>query len=131
MKELAGKEFIVDPVPIDMEGDYEDRAFHIYLLGHDICADHRIFFKEKNVDDSYNLEWTGKIALAYIGGYELKYKFEAFIDNVKFAGIYIQDNLPLEQSLERLASYIENFKDYQIEEIVLPNGYKKYKLAFL
>ena len=131
LQKLAGKVFLADTPPIDMEGDYENRAFHIYLLGHDACADHHINFKEKNNDGSYNLEWAGKIALAYIGDHDLKYEFEAFIENAKFDEIEIQSNIPLEQSLEKLSTYIENFENFNIEEIVLSNGHRKYKLRFL
>jgi len=131
LQNLEGKIFYVDAPPIDMESDYEERAFHIYLLGHDACADHKISFKKKTSDRTYNIEWHGKIALAYMGSYDLDHEFGLYIENVKFDGIYLNDDVPLEQSIEKLASCIQNFKDFHIREIIKGNGAKSYKLTFI
>lgn len=63
--------FHVDPLPRADDFDIEeDRPFAIYLLGHDDCADHKISFK-KNDNGNYDIDWSGKIALAYIGDMNL------------------------------------------------------------
>jgi len=117
-----------DTLPIDMEDDYEDRAFHIYLLGHDACADHRITFVKKNDDNTYDIEWTGKIALAYIGNYDLDYEFSAYIESVKFDGVYLSDDEPLEFSLQKLSGWIEDYNNFEVE--ALPDKEEwKYKLS--
>lgn len=124
IQNLQGHTLLADTPPIDMEEDYEDRAFHIYLLGHDACADHRITFKQRNPDGTYNIEWTGKIALAYVGETDLDYSFSAYIESVKFDGIYFSDELPLEASLDMLSKYIEDYNDFRLETL----SEKEYKL---
>jgi hypothetical protein len=56
------------------------------LLGHDRCADHIISFT-KNSDESFEIDWKGRIALAYAGEEDYAYSFEAHISNVKFEGL--------------------------------------------
>jgi hypothetical protein len=59
-------------------------AFHIYLLGHDSAAKHKIKFERIGDTDLFNIAWSGKIALAYVGDYEYKHDFSTFISGVKF-----------------------------------------------
>lgn len=127
-RSLEGKTIYADTLPIDMSQDYEDRAFHIYLLGHDACADHRIAFVKRNTDGSYNINWKGKIALAYIGEVEFDYEFSAEIENVKFDGIYFSDDISQEEALERLSLYIEDYNDFRLESLPEKNEWK-YKLS--
>lgn len=79
--------FHVDPLPRDLADDYETRAFHIYLLGHDAVADHHILFARVAGTDLFNITWEGRIALAYAGDYEPKYRFRAEIADVPFPRI--------------------------------------------
>jgi hypothetical protein len=73
----------VDPLPLDLDSEYDDRAFHIYLLGHDAVADHRITFERVSNKNLFNIHWRGKIALAYVGDYEPKHSFHAEILGVE------------------------------------------------
>ncbi len=80
LETLDGVEVAVDsPAPEDME----DNAFHVYLLGHDATAHHRIKFSRIPGTDRFNICWTGKLALAYVGDYEYKHVFEAKVFDVK------------------------------------------------
>jgi hypothetical protein len=84
MQRMDGARFHIDPLPCDLSGDYETLAFHVYLLGHDAVADHYIQFARIPHTDLFKVVWEGKIALAYAGDYEAKYRFVAEIDNVPF-----------------------------------------------
>jgi hypothetical protein len=76
LNKLDGMEFIVDPLPVKSP-DEEQRAFHIYLLGHDEVADHRIKFTRDDKSGLFDIHWTGKIALTYSGDREFRHRFEA------------------------------------------------------
>ena len=73
--------FKVDSPPPDLKSmsEEDDLAFYIYLLGHDAVADHRIEFTKQKNSDLFDLQWSGKIALAYAGDFEFKYAFEAHL----------------------------------------------------
>lgn len=69
--------------------DWEDRAFHVYLLGHDTVADHVIRFRPERVPGSWSLEWNGRIALSYAGDDELRYSFRVAASGLRFGGFAI------------------------------------------
>lgn len=81
---VDGLQLNVDPLPRDLGDGYETRAFHIYLLGHDAVADHRIKFSRVGNTGLFDIAWEGSIALAYAGDYELRYRFIANIKRVPF-----------------------------------------------
>ncbi len=76
---LDGMKVSVDASPEDAE----ENAFHVYLLGHDATAYHRITFSRLPGTDRFNIHWTGRLALAYVGDYEYKHAFEAKVFNVQ------------------------------------------------
>lgn len=79
LESLHGIEVSIDsPAPEDTE----DNAFHVYLLGHDAAAHHRIKFSRVPGTDKFNIHWVGKLAQAYVGDYEYKHAFEAKIFDV-------------------------------------------------
>jgi hypothetical protein len=88
---LDGRAFAVDPVEAEIE-DADDRPFHIYLLGHDSVANHRVEFRRvagsdidgSNIDssDAFDILWSGDIALSYVGDSRLEHRFEARIARV-------------------------------------------------
>lgn len=99
-----------DTLPRPENFDYDDAPFSIYLLGHDDCANHKIHLK-KNAQNTFDIEWTGKIALAYVGDYDFKYDFKASIYNVTFEGIYYnKDHFSEEEAQALLAKYAVNFE---------------------
>lgn len=77
LNRLSGREFHVDPLPL--QADDDSKAFHIYMLGHDDVADHRIKFFRDEKTGLFDIHWQGKIALSYLGDYEFRYGFEAQI----------------------------------------------------
>jgi hypothetical protein len=76
-------EAVVDSLPGAADKEWDGRAFHIYLLGHDAVAGHRIKFQRSGDADRFDIAWTGKIALAYIGDYDFRHDFKAQIFDVQ------------------------------------------------
>ncbi|HYF37496.1 MAG TPA: hypothetical protein VD994_19500 [Prosthecobacter sp.] len=74
---LDGYEASVNPLPESAEMEFDDLAFHIYLLGHDAVAGHRIRFQRRGSSDRFDIGWTGKIANAYAGDYDYCHDFRA------------------------------------------------------
>jgi hypothetical protein len=65
--------------------DHQDNAaFGIYLMGHDAVADHAIRFTRTG--KSYAVDWTAKIALAYVGSDKLAYKMRLELAGMTFGG---------------------------------------------
>lgn len=83
IESLDGYEAIVDPLPINPDGDWDDLAFHTYLLGHDSVAGHKIRFSRRIGTNEFDIHWEGKIALVYAGDYEYRYDFKALIYGVE------------------------------------------------
>jgi len=84
---LEGGVFEADKKP--RNGD--DAAFHIYLLGHDSVAGHRIAFDRRNSNGTYSIRWTGRICLSYVGETRYAHSFEARIDEAALDGIVVPD----------------------------------------
>jgi hypothetical protein len=106
---LDGRAFIVEPVERDMSEieDLDALSFHIYLLGHDSVANHRIEFRRtrnqygdqrgntsfdasdhRTADhERFDIFWNGDIALTYTGNNALEHRFEARIVGVPFPRI--------------------------------------------
>lgn len=80
---LNGLEVEVDSHP-KLPENLDDLAFHIYLLGHDAVAQHRIKFERIGDSMRFKIIWSGKIALAYSGDYEFKHDFYALISNAVY-----------------------------------------------
>jgi len=102
--ELVGKNLIIDPLP-DANG-HSEFAFHIYLLGHDSCANHNISFIRQYNKSTFDIEWKGNIALTYVGDYEFKHSFEATIKEAKFEGIQLDEKLSQKANEKLLKSCI-------------------------
>ncbi len=83
---LDGRTFEVDTIAGGTLADTEldDLAFHVYLLGHDSVANHRIAFHRVGDSDRFDITWSGDIALTYAGDDHLEHRFEARIANVPF-----------------------------------------------
>ncbi len=83
---LDGFELLVDPTPETIE-DWDDLAFHIYLLGHDAVAKHRIKFERIGDSRRFKITWQGAIAHTYVGDYDFKYEFKAMLAAATFPGL--------------------------------------------
>jgi hypothetical protein len=68
-------------------------SFLIYLMGHDGVADHRLSIRPAASIGSYDLEWTGKIALAYTGDHDLSHTFRAEVPSARFDGFVVDDGM--------------------------------------
>lgn len=79
---LNGYEANVNPLPEAADMAFGDLAFHVYLLGHDAVAGHRIRMVRRGESDRFDIEWSGKLALAYVGDFEYRHDFRAVIYNV-------------------------------------------------
>ncbi|MCH6483270.1 hypothetical protein MMG85_06780 [Pseudoxanthomonas sp. LH2527] len=83
---LDGRTFEVDTITTGtLEGiELDNLAFHLYLLGHDSVANHRITFRRIGESDRFDIAWSGDIALTYAGDDHLAHRFEARITAVPF-----------------------------------------------
>lgn len=81
----------VDPLPVTLNGDLDDLAFHTYLLGHDSVAGHEIKFVRREGTELFDIHWDGKIALVYAGDEEYRYEFHAQILQSKAPKIKMQN----------------------------------------
>ncbi|WP_407364493.1 hypothetical protein HKW97_25030 (plasmid) [Pseudomonas luteola] len=80
---LDGLEVEVDPNPEGIE-EWDDLAFHIYLLGHDAVAKHRIMFERIGASTRFKIIWSGMIAQAYVGDYEFEHRFSVIVSTAEF-----------------------------------------------
>jgi hypothetical protein len=99
---LADRTFRVDRLE-DVAGleDPDDVAFHLYLLGHDSVADHRVRFTTGDSPSAFGLEWDGRIALTYVGEEEFGYRFRARVGRAVFQGFQVPDRLD-DEAADRL-----------------------------
>ncbi|MCA0894961.1 hypothetical protein [Microbulbifer agarilyticus] len=72
---LDGLELSVDMHPEQIK-EWDELAFHIYLLGHDAAACHKIRFVRNPSNGKFSIFWVGRIAQAYIGDYEFRHNFK-------------------------------------------------------
>jgi hypothetical protein len=84
---VDGLRLQVDPLPLDLCTHYEERAFHIYLLGHDAVADHQIAFSRVSGTDLFDIDWQGRIALTYTGDDAPRHRFRAEIKGIELPTI--------------------------------------------
>lgn len=113
---LEGKEFSADPLPLE-DWD-EERAFNVYLLGHDTVADHSIRFAKRTAPFTYSIDWKGKVALSYSGNDEFDYSFELNATKVTLSEITIFDFKNEKEAkalLKQLVKEADQF-DYVVED---------------
>jgi hypothetical protein len=100
---LVGREFWADPADEGATIDQDQEpAFRIYLLGHDAVAAHRVRFRDGSAPGVFDIEWTGRIALAYTGEHSLLHTFRAQISGAKFEGFELPQELTESEARERL-----------------------------
>jgi hypothetical protein len=112
-------------MPADLEWD--DLALHIYLLGHDACANHQMDITQNGA--TFNIAWTGKIALAYAGENEFRYDFSAHIADVKFDGFTYPQTMSQAQAREKFAKIIANLDDFEFVDLNPKSNKREYKFA--
>jgi hypothetical protein len=127
---LQQLELTADLLPLDPDLDDEDLAFHIYLLGHDSCADHRIRLS-RNADATFRIEWTGRIALTYAGEEEFDHSFSALIENAVFDGFYLPQQMEVERAMEAFGRRVKNREAYQLTDLNPKSNRREYKLQLM
>ncbi|MEZ6093248.1 MAG: hypothetical protein R3C03_03275 [Pirellulaceae bacterium] len=100
---LADRIFNPDPAPPPT--DCCERAFGIYLLGHDGVADHEILFSP-NGKNTFELNWRGKIAMEYVGDESFDYSFVAHYDQLTFSGIQMPKGVSESQAKKLAKRYL-------------------------
>lgn len=98
-------QFHVDPLSDAPPMNIEYRTFGIYLLGHDGVLDHRISLKRLDQEGNYYLQWSGKIALEYVGEETFDYSFTAEIPSIRLSKIRLEEGIEeaeAKQLLEKL-----------------------------
>jgi hypothetical protein len=110
---LAGREFHVDPLPVDQE---VERAFGIYLQGHDTTADHRIKFRRPEPGGPWSITWSGKIELDYLGGEGFDHEFRTRIEGVEFEGIVMPRGIAGDPARRLLARHVVDPGSFAMNE---------------
>ena len=110
LEELTGRVFKVDTRP----KEWDDAAFHVYLLGHDSVAAHEITFGKRKRDGSFQIDWTGKICLSYAGRTKYQYRFEVHIASASFGGISVPEELDGARARAALASCVVDVSDWRL-----------------
>lgn len=116
LEKLEGKTFRVDRIkgdtlPDDVE---EDLAFGIYLLGHDSVCDHKITFVKRRGRRTYDLRWRARVALTYVGNYNLKHSLEATLPGMRLDAIELS-NLDGKAALALLPSVIARPRTWKLQ----------------
>ncbi len=102
--QMDGASFAADEAKLGDSVDVDvEPAFLIYLTGHDATAGHQVIFKKGASAGTFDIEWTGKIALAYAGDNELKHTFKAQLAGIEFQGFVVNDELSDEEAKEKFA----------------------------
>jgi hypothetical protein len=114
---LSEREFHVDP--LDQVAEYEDHddyAFHVYLLGHDSVADHRIRFPVRQAPFRFDIAWTGRVALTYIGETEFEYEFRAQVSGADFTGFEVPHDLNDDDAQALLARCVRDADAFRLDD---------------
>lgn len=125
---LQDRVFHLDTLPLSEEETEQEVAFGIYLLGHDWCANHRLAFKALN-NGSYDIHWSGKIALAYGGFYDYLHDFQAHITDATFDGFYFPTSWTLEEATDRFKKVLHSIEPYTFVDLNPKSHKREYKLA--
>jgi hypothetical protein len=116
---LEGVTFRVDPIDGDelpKGATIFDRAFGIYLLGHDAAADHDIQFEKRRGPLTYDLRWRARVALAYAGQRTLAYRLDATLPDLRLPGIRLSGELEAETAQSLLAEVVVGASRFELRE---------------
>jgi hypothetical protein len=117
-----------DPLPLPNDCDYDDMAFGIYLLGHDSCANHSIMIT-KTGENLFDINWTGKIALTYVGDDEFKHEFVLKMQNVKFDGFHYPQAMSQQEALAAFSQHLAHARAFEFVDLNPKSNKREYKLA--
>ncbi|MFJ8530418.1 hypothetical protein [Bacillus sp. NPDC094106] len=121
---LDGKEYIIDFLSKEEQEDLDldMTAFDVYLLGHDASGFHSIKFTRLE-RQAYQIEWKGKLALAYVGDHEFKYDFHTIISSASFRGISIPNEITDHRAYELLRRFVSNPALFELQN---DNGNRRF-----
>lgn len=117
-----------DTLPLPDEVDWDDLAIGLYLLGHDACADHNIHITRTGAN-RYDLHWTGKIALAYVGEVDFNYDFEIHLYEVPFDGIHYPQHWSRDEAMAALGKVVDDPDVFTFEDLNPKSNKRTYKLV--
>ena len=80
-----------DALPVEWDRFMASAAFGIYLQGHDAVAGHDIRLHDRQPDGSYTVDWTGRIASAYIGETSFDHSFTLRVTGVRLESVMMFD----------------------------------------
>ena len=70
----------------DQENDMN--AFTCYILGHDSVANHELSFTNTHENPNhFDIDWSGSVALSYLGDNDFSHRFRAKLTQVPFLGV--------------------------------------------
>ena len=124
---MVKNDLFSNDLPTDAGFDDEDLAFNIYLLGHDSCAGHQIQFS-KTGNNQYDIIWTGKIALTYMGDHEFSHDLKAQIFDAEFEGFHYPKSWSIQKATEVFITKLIHFEDYEWVDLNPKSNKREYKL---
>ncbi|MCK9782426.1 MULTISPECIES: hypothetical protein [Enterobacterales] len=128
-------QFNVDIAPQIHSDEDEDEeyaeipAFSLYLLGHDECTKHQITFQRQS-NNTFHIDWTGKIALTYAGFDEFIHQFIARLENISFDGFYFPKSWDLDKATVEFKKVLSHFEHYEFTLINPKSQIKQWKLSY-
>jgi len=127
LKSLDGMEYKIDHLTEEeqQELDLENTAFDVYLLGHVATSFHTITFT-KVEGKTYNIDWKGKVAFAYVGDHEFQYDFHTVIPLASFRGITIPDELMVQDAYDLLRRFVQESGLFELQS---NNGHKRFVIG--
>lgn len=113
---LDGQTFLVDHLENDAPEnfDFDSTAFDVYLLGHDAVAFHTITFTRIE-NNTYKIDWQGKLANTYAGDDAFKYDFQTVIAAATFRGILIPDEMTNEAAITLLQRFVSKPELFELD----------------
>lgn len=125
--DLIKDALLADTFSLDADDfDYDELAFGIYLLGHDTCANHSIKITPK-AQNTYDIEWSGKIALTYSGANEFSHAFKLLLQNVEFDGFHYPKSWSVEKATDFFKTNFEDFEEYEFVDLNPKSNKREYK----
>jgi hypothetical protein len=82
----------------------------------------------QTIELSFDIEWSGKIALTYGGEEEFKHDFSAFIHGVTFDGFYLPKNLGVEKAMEVFSNKLNNIESFEFVDLNPKSNKREFKL---
>jgi hypothetical protein len=93
--------------------DHDEHSFHIYLMGHDSVARHRIHFFDGR-GRTFALRWDAKVALTYVGKRDFDHALRVDAPALQFGGFAPPANTPRGAAKALFARFVVDPSRYQL-----------------